>query len=142
MTGINNRVLTPVVFPPLEKGAAPKNPAAAKAVPPSLAQFAINQQLHQTPRADKGEALTPAQPDAVTVEVAHPVPAAGNELRSLSIYRDADSGKFVSIIRDVASGEVIEQIPEDEMLQFLSRMEHAQKSLLLPKAGSGVNLEA
>jgi len=67
---------------------------------PSLAQFALNQSLHRsTPPKDDGQAY-----------------------RSLSIFKDTDSGQIVTLFRDSASGQVTEQIPEERVLEFYARL--------------------
>jgi len=85
---------------------------------PSLAQFAINQMVHRTP-----EGVSTAN------------------LQSLSIFKDMDSGQYVTIVRE--QGEIKEQIPDDKLLEFYTRLEKElnQESIHRPVGDSGMDFE-
>jgi hypothetical protein len=89
---------------------------------PSLAQFALNQSLHRS---------APPAGDAATPE----------NYQSLSLFKDADSGRFVALFRDGQSGEVIEQIPEDKVLEFYARLERELQRQQLTHPSGTVDLE-
>lgn len=98
--GIGDR---PASGPPLKSPARPdrrENQSPAGPQVPSLAQFALNQTLHRSPP-----------------------PEAGQGYRSLSIFKDTDSGRFVTLFRDGESGQVTEQIPDERALEFYARIE-------------------
>jgi len=140
-----NQGIRPPQLMPVHLGAPSAPRKTDKAIPPSLAQFAVNQTLHRASsppsaakESNKEGALTKIQPDSATLPSSNP----SNPLRALSIYRDDATGKFVSIVRDVASGDVVEQIPEEKMMQFFARLQEEKQSLSLPSPGGGLNMEA
>jgi uncharacterized FlaG/YvyC family protein len=65
----------------------------------NVAQFAINQTLNK-------EAKQSVQGD----------------ISRLSLFKDINSGQYVSIVRN-ENGEVIEQIPDERILEFYARLE-------------------
>jgi len=118
--GIGDR---PVAGSPLKSPATPEhrknnNPSGGQM--PSLAQFALNQSLHRTaPPQDGGQAH-----------------------RSLSIFKDTDSGRFVTLFRDGTSGQITEQIPDERVLEFYVRLEREIDRLALGKPGDGFDVKA
>jgi hypothetical protein len=118
--GIGDR---PLASPPLKtpvKPEARENQAQTGPQMPSLAQFALNQSLHR--------AATPQE--------------AGQSYRSLSIFKDSDSGRFVTLFRDGESGQVTEQIPEERVLEFYARLEREMTQRFAGKPGDSLDVKA
>lgn len=103
----------PVAPPALQK-------QQARNKEPSLAQFAINQMVNKSKQ--QSPELTVRKEQQAILETGTKSEVAITP-RSLSIFKDSDSGKFVSIFRDLSTGKVIEQIPDDKLLAFYSRLE-------------------
>jgi len=117
--GIGDR---PIASLPLKTPVKPESRGqnrASGADMPSLAQFALNQTLHRAADAD-GQAAQ----------------------RSLSIFKDTDSGRFVALFRDGTSGQITEQIPDERLLEFYTRLERELDQRLALKAGGGLDVKA
>jgi hypothetical protein len=115
------RPMAAQVTPPPAKAAPGRDMAMAQVAvsqptsnTPSLAQYAINQMVN---KAQKAEALPNGKGyDGI------------NGLKSLSIFKDTDSGQYVTIIRNQTTGEV-EQFPDEKALSFYRRMQSELGSL-------------
>lgn len=112
---------------PLKKDTAAQGIGQLGRETPSLAQFSLNQTLQKLGRATEPASEKTGQ----EVDLS---------LRSLTIFRDADSGKLVTLYRDEANGRVTEQLPDERVLEFYSRLgrEIAEK---LNRTTDGLNLK-
>ncbi len=81
----------------------------------NVAQFAINQTLNKSA-----------------------TPSMQGDISRLSVYKDLNSGQYVSILRN-ENGEVIEQIPDERILEFYARLE---QQLNKPEVNQNVFIDA
>jgi uncharacterized FlaG/YvyC family protein len=89
---------------------------------PSIAQYAINQISNKHAKISEDSQRTP--------------PAVG---KSLSIFKDTESGRYVTMYRDPTKGTV-EQIPDERTLEFYARISVDLDKILNPKE-SNIDVE-
>jgi hypothetical protein len=71
-----------------------------------------------------GQTVQPGEPGrGVTLADRHPPAGAGGpDLVGVTLYQDAASQRYVAVIRDKSTGEVIEQIPTDRLLEIYATL--------------------
>ncbi|MBB6094207.1 flagellar protein FlaG [Povalibacter uvarum] len=113
---------TPVATSPARNGASPAQSAAGAKVAEESQVAAAAEKMTQQPAQDVNTAVRAAaqQIDSYLKSVG----------RQVEFRVDDDTGTTVVTVRETATGEVIRQIPNEEVLQLARRFEASSGALL------------